>query len=441
MLNAGFPLAKRLNNAKTGLFKVSSCKRGVNNGRMVAMEVFIWSCMLGGLITLACGALSEIVVSNSVASWRGLAYVLVMGTSCVLMSGLPMALVPGLAPDTLLLLQSTFGPLSGALVLRYLGLWLGVALVDRVVHTTINWGASLLVLVSGFLALVGAGWVQVPGLNPLLVSAGISSLGVVLAFQACVRASMLGDDMARWMVVACGFLAVMVLGLYACALWPDAISLTAKAAIGVGTVAHFLVGVTLTARRNRQNRRLKRMAGDAKGFDRATGLPTGSVLLSKVDDAFWRADRAQAECTVVALHLRNLYSMGEAAGHAVDQQILTAMSARIRRAVGFRYVVGLYHPRCFVVIISAGAKAKEVDRLVFRLRALLNKPLLVSDPRAGMHHFQPQFGIGISRLVPGTARPQEVLDETEQRALAHINGEMLPEMDSSTAATAAAPFR
>jgi len=104
-------------------------------------------------------------------------------------------------------------------------------------------------------------------------------------------------------------------------------------------------------------------------------------------------------------------------------------------------VVGLYHPRCFVVVISAGPNPKEVDRLIFRMRALLNKPLMVSDPRAGMHHFQPQYGVGISRLVPGTARPQEVLDETEQRALAHINGEMLPEMDSATASTAAAPLR
>lgn len=408
---------------------------------MVAMEVFIWSCMLGGLITLACGALSEILVHNSIASWRGLAYVLVMGSSCVLMSGLPMALIPGLQAHTLLLLQSTFGPLSGALVLRYLGLWLGVALVDRLVHNTIMWGATLLVVVSGYLAIVGAGWLELSGLNPLLVSACVSALGVLLAFQACVRASMLGDDLARWMVLACAFLGVMVLGLYACALWPDAISLPAKALIAVGTVAHFLVGITLTARRNRHNRRLKMLAGDDKGFDRATGLPTGSVLLAKVDDALWRAERANAQCTVVALHLRNLYSMSEAAGHTVDQQILSAMAARLRRAVGFRYVVGLYHPRCFVVVISAGPNPKEVDRLIFRMRALLNKPLMVSDPRAGMHHFQPQYGVGISRLVPGTARPQEVLDETEQRALAHINGEMLPEMDSATASTAAAPLR
>jgi len=78
------------------------------------------------------------------------------------------------------------------------------------------------------------------------------------------------------------------------------------------------------------------------------------VLLAKVDDALWRAERAHAQCTAVACTLRNLYSMSEAAGHTVDQQILSAMAARLRRAVGFRYVVGLYHPRCFVVVISAG---------------------------------------------------------------------------------------
>ncbi len=405
------------------------------------MEFFIWSCMLGGLITLACGALSEILIHNAIASWRGLAYVLVLGSSSVLMSGLPLALFPDFPPDALLLLQSAFGPLSGALVLRYLGLWLGAALVDRTVHHTIMGGSTLLVLVSGFLAALSAGWLYLPGLNPLLVSACASTLGVLLALQACVRASMLGDDLARWMVLACVFLGLMVLGLYACALWPDAISLPGKAVIALSTVAHFLVGITLTTRRNRQNRQLKRMAGDARGFDRATGLPTGSVLLAKVDDAFWRAGRAHAECTVVALHLRNLYAISEAAGHTVDQLILSAMAARIRRAVGFRYVVGLYHPRCFVVVISAGTKHQEVERLIFRLRALFNKPLMVSDPQAGMHQFQPQFGVGISRLVPGTARPQEILDETEQRALAHLNGEVQPESDTATVSTAAGPLR
>jgi GGDEF domain-containing protein len=440
-MGAALPLQSGPTGGITVFFKVSQCKSGVNNDCMVTLEIFIWSCMLGGLITLACGALSEIVVHNSLASWRGLAYVLVMGSSCVLMSGLSLELIPSLKADTLVLLQSTFGPLSGALALRYLGLWLGVALVDRMVHITIIGGAALLVLVSGLLALVGGGWLPLPGINLLLVSASISGLGVVLAFQACVRASVLGDDLARWMVLACVFLAIMVLGLYACALWPDAIGLPGKALIAVGTVAHFLVGITLTARRNRQNRRLKRMSGDDTGFDRATGLPTGSVLLTKADDAFWRAERTRSECTVVALHLRNLYSMSEAAGHAIDQQILTAMAARIRRAVGFRCVVGLYHPRCFVVIIAGAPNPKEVDRLIFRLRSLLNKPLLLSDPRAGMHHFQPQFGVGISRLVPGTARPQEVLDETEQRALAHINGEMLPEMNAAATATASSPLR
>lgn len=399
---------------------------------MVTMEVFIWSCMLGGLLTLACGALSEILVNNSVASWRGLAYVLVMGSSCVLMSGLPMVLVSDFPPQRLQLLQSTLGPLSGALALRYLGLWLGVALVDRMVHITITWGSVLLVSVSGLLALVGSGVLDWPGMDTLLVSAAISSVGIVLAFQACARASALGDDLARWMVLACVFLAVMVLGLYACALWPTAISLTVKAMIAVSTVAHFLVGITLTARRNRQNRQLNRRAGDAKGHDHATGLPTGSILLTKTDDAFWRAERTRTECTVVALHLRNLYSMGEAAGHGVDQQILSSMAARIRRAVGFRCVVGLYHPRCFVVILSAKHHSKEADRLVFRLRTLVNKPLLLADPQAGMHHFRPQVGIGISKWVPGGGRPQEILDETEQRAMAHIHGEMLADTETVT---------
>ena len=41
------------------------------------------------------------------------------------------------------------------------------ALVDRLVHNTIMWGATLLVVVSGYLAIVGAGWLELSGLNPL----------------------------------------------------------------------------------------------------------------------------------------------------------------------------------------------------------------------------------------------------------------------------------
>ena len=414
----------------------------MNNGAMGVTEIIIWSCLLGGLLTLSCGAVGEILSNNNPGAWRALSYVLVLGGSGVVGSGLPLALFPELSPQTLQTMQSIIAPLSGALVLWYLGVWLGVALVDRMLYVTINWGAAAMVGVAGLQALIGLGLISTGSLNPLWISAVVSTTGVLFALHASVRAYRLGDDLARWMAVACGFLGVMVVGLYTCALWPTAIPVGGKAVIALCALVHFLMGIRLSMRRNQANSRLKRRASDTVGFDRATGLPTGSVLLTKVDDALWRAERAGVGCAVVALHLRNLYSMSESAGHAIDQQILTAVAARVRRAVGFRYVVGLYHPRCFVMVITHAKRPQEVDRMVFRLKALLSNRLLLSDAQAGGHHFQPVFGLGVSHWIPGSSSAQQVLDDTEQRALAQVQAESPREAASTGSATltAASPL-
>ena len=117
----------------------------MNNGAMGVTEIIIWSCLLGGLLTLSCGAVGEILSDNNPGAWRALSYVLVLGGSGVVGSGLPLALFPDLSPQTLQTVQSIISPLSGALVLWYLGVWLGVALVDRMLYVTINWGAAAMV--------------------------------------------------------------------------------------------------------------------------------------------------------------------------------------------------------------------------------------------------------------------------------------------------------
>jgi len=124
----------------------------------------------------------------------------------------------------------------------------------------------------------------------------------------------------------------------------------------------FLVMVMLGIQRNQQLRKLERLSNLAAGVEPATGLPSGSMLLSKVDDAFWRSDRLSASSIVIALHLHNLYELSESDIPSIDLQILAAMAARIRRAVGFRCVVGLYHPRCFVVVLSVIKQPKAAEK-------------------------------------------------------------------------------
>jgi GGDEF domain-containing protein len=144
------------------------------------------------------------------------------------------------------------------------------------------------------------------------------------------------------------------------------------------------------------------------------------VLLSDVTHAFWRTARFHGECTVVCLNLHNLYELGEKAGHAVDQQILAAMAARIRRAAGFRCVVGLYHPRCFVVVISADKRRDLVNQTITRLRSMVGRPLVVVGRDQHRHEYTPQLGLGIVTVDPSQVEPIKALADAERQALATV---------------------
>jgi GGDEF domain-containing protein len=240
---------------------------------------------------------------------------------------------------------------------------------------------------------------------------------VVVSLVATTRAALLGDPLARWMVLACLCLAVFVAGLTVRALQVEGFGVGTWIVTAIFTLAFFLIVSTLTFVRGRENRKLAHLAGLQFGADPATGLPTGSVLLSKVEHAFWRTARSRGECTVVCLNLHNLYELGEAAGHGVEHQILAAMAARIRRAAGFRCVLGLYHPRCFVVVISADKSQQSVNSTVGRLRALVARPLWVVGRDYGRHEFTPLVGIGVVTANPQDTDPFEAISNAERQAL------------------------
>ena len=385
---------------------------------MATSEIIVWSSMLGGFATLALVALAEVYRNRTVGSWRTLVFVVLTGASCMLMSGWVEAVLPDLPAILTSVLKASLAPLNGALALTYLGHWLGVEKEDRLSHRVV-----ILVTLGLIATAVGAGAAVLllgpeAAVTPMEFSAVLSTLGAVAGLGITVRAAILGDDLARWMVWACLFLIVMVVGMFAQALFPSYMAWPLMALVVLCVISHFLVVTALTVKRNRLTRELLKLAKSPLNVDAGTGLPTGSKLISKVDDAIWRSTRLNRACTVVCLHLGNLYEMGETAGHGVEQQILATMTARIRRAVGFRHVVGLYHPRCFVVVISTLPKDQEVERLVVRLRTVLAHPLKVWDVKFATHIFQPRFGIGMARNGAATADATAVLDIAERDALA-----------------------
>jgi GGDEF domain-containing protein len=384
---------------------------------MQTTELVIWSAMFGGLAALASFAMIDALVRRSVASWRAFVFVTLTGTACVLLTGLPMAVFPD-APSLLMhMLQNSLGLLSGALTLTYLGSWLGVTAADRLVRLTIWLGAVSLVLCACLLATLTLLSTPEQWHDLLTMTATVNGLAVLLPLVIAIRAIALGDRLAWGFVFASGLLGFMVAGLYARGLQVSGLGPTMWATTAVCTVGFFMLGTYLGLRRDRVNRHLERLANLAQGADPATGLPKGSVLLSKLDDAIWRSARMNQECTVICLRLQNLYELSEIVGHHSDKQILSAMSARIRRAIGFRHMLGLYHPQCFVVVMSTYSNTRLVEKSLQRLRYLMAKPLTVVGLDDATHSFLPHMGIGSVLITAENCDPATVLDQAERLSL------------------------
>ncbi|WP_439114454.1 hypothetical protein [Hydrogenophaga sp.] len=387
---------------------------------MLISELAVWSAMLGGLLTLLALSLVDALVNRTVGSVRNLWFVLVTGASCVLVTGLPEVLFPDLPAHLLLVLKASLGPLAGAMALYFLGNWLGGVREDALVHRLTAWGGALVCLAALVLAVVASQTAAAHFVSLLRVAAVVNMVPVLLAALAVWRAAQLGDPLARWMGLAVACLAATVCGIYLRGLQVPGFGLFTWVLTAVFTVAFFLVSTVLVLVRNQKNRQLARLSRLQAGAEPATGLITGSALLSQVEHVFWRTARRQGECTVVCLYLSNLYEMAEPSGHGAEHQILATMAARIRRAAGFRCVVGLYHPRCFVVVLSTDKHAAPASETVARLRSMATQAVAVMDEAEAYHAFVPRLGLGVITVNPASAESMDVLNDAERQAMALV---------------------
>ncbi len=386
-------------------------------GFMPLSELVIWSAMLGGLMTILAMAIVDGLHQRTPGALRNLVFVLVTGTSCVVMTGLPEALLPGLPAHLVMVLKAGLGPTAGALALYFLGNWLGGIREDVWVHRLTVWGGGVLLGVAMLLALVAA---QLPAerfVDLLWLVAAVNMVPAALAVVVVVRSAVLGDPLARWMSVAIVCLVLMVAGLYMKGLGVAWMGTGLHLLTAVASVTFFLVATVLVLLRTRQIRLLRRLMRLEMGAEPATGLPTGSALLSQMEHSFWRTARRHGRCSVICLYLSNLYEITDSDTQQIDGQILVALAARIRRAAGFRCLVGLYHPRCFVVVMGSERAEEPIADTVANLRALAEMPLAVTAEWQLQRSFVPQIGVGVVTIDPRKADPLKVLNQAEHMAL------------------------
>lgn len=373
--------------------------------------------MSGVLLTLWAVAAVDAAVQRSVPAVRGLAFIVLTGGAAMVLSGLPQVLWPTLDPSRVLILKASLGSLGGALAMIYLGIWIGGAREDTLIHWTLAICCPFLVL-GGTVLAVAAAWLGLPAEQGLLTAAAIcNAVCVVAAGVVSVRSATLGDRLARWMVLACLFLAATVAGMYAKALHVGSGGNWGWLLAAVCTVSYFLIVIGLTISRNREMRRITRLARGAAQTEWGIEMPLGPRLLPQVEDALWRSARVGRECVVAAVSIPNLYALGDDVGQeGVDGEILGALAARIRRVVGFRNVVGLYHPRCFVLVVSAVQDRKRGELLATRLLLSLRKPVKVGMHPVS-HDFVPEVGIGVVAVNGATDAALAAINQAEQLAL------------------------
>ena len=400
---------------------------------MPIFEIAIWSVMFGGILTLVTLAVGDAVVHRSATSTFSMLCFVAVGASCVVMTGLPEALYPDLPRGLMMTLKVFLGPMAGAMALYFLGVWLGGLHEDELVHRLTAWGGAMLMVAA--LALMLVAWTDLASSTTLLgVAALVNGVPVVLALVVVARSAVLGDPLARWMLIAVGFLALMTTGMYAKGLNIEGLGLRTWALTAASTLAFFSIVLVLVQLRLRQQRKLMRLLSLELGADPATGLPTGQELLSKVEHAFWRAARLRSKSTVICICLTNLYERSEPPVPGSDHQVLVAMAARIRNAAGFRCVVGLYHPRCFVVVLSTEKSGQEIKKTLQELRTVGNAPVTLIGEWQTKHVFRPLVGIGTITVQPPKSSPMAVINDAERAALQSVSGSKAD--DQYTLATA-----
>lgn len=374
--------------------------------------------MLGGLLTLTGLALADLFNGRSLGSLRNLLFVSITGASCVVMTGLPEVFFPDLPARLLMALKAGLGPAAGAMGVYYVGTWLGGAREDGRVHKLTAIGGALLISAAVILVVLATQIDPENFRDLLMATAVVNMVPVLLALAAALRAARLGDPLARWMALAICCLAATTLGHYLRGLDVPGLGLGTWVFTAAITVVFFLMASVLALLRERQNRELARLSHLETSTDPATGLSSGSALIADVEHALWRAARLDCESAVLCLYVSNLYELSELAGPGAEHQILSTMAARIRRAAGFRCVVGLYHPRCFVVVLTLDPHQPAVRATAARLALTVSHPMVVFDEQRTRHPFRPRLGMGVITVDPHTATPADVINEAERQALA-----------------------
>jgi hypothetical protein len=377
-------------------------------------EFAVWSGLAGVLFVLMLAAVVEMLRQRSSGSVRSLVFLLTIGLTSLSLSGWLEWVWLSDKPQLHQIIRIILPPCSAALALLYLGIWLQDALQDDLSHYLVV-GTTLVCASTG----VGLMVLIVSGMQSndtlLMVSACVTLACAVVAVAVAARAWWLGDQLARWMSVACMILVIMVAGLFAITMrWLTGVQSALLVALSV--VAYLTFVLVLAVIRNRQRLILRQQSRGQMRTRVDTQLPSGTQAIRAIEEAMWRSERASSACVVATVNITNLIGWSlDQEGHA-EAHIMATLAARIRRVVGFRNVVGLVHSHCFVLAVSAVQDPRRGELLVNALQRSLVQPIPVWE-EGGKVQFMPEVGIGVVNVHGQSEGAMYAVKQAEQLAL------------------------
>ncbi|MBS7809128.1 7TM diverse intracellular signaling domain-containing protein [Variovorax sp. PCZ-1] len=358
-------------------------------------EIALWSACLGIFLSYFTLSFFYTAYNRLFQSLEAVVYVFVCGAFVALASGWVVNFFPhlwGISQQKWLVLSASSAAAISALGLRgFLRAQQRDALIDR--------GMLVVVVVAAAQLL----WLLLPPQEIRLdVMAMTLIVCAVIGFWLCLRAWLLGDELALAMTVACVAMVFAVTGLFAMALHMFANDLPMQVGTAVCAAGFIVITCHTLKRRHAEFVRMRRAVSMGRDRDLLTQLWTGAALIRKVDESVARAKRNRKEMAVICVELANAATLRQEFGNNGAEQVIYAMAARVRQASGSSAAaVGRYSDSSFVVVLDSVQRPGVLRTVGLRLAVALRRPYMLNAQSSSPGEFRADVGVGVARISPG----------------------------------------
>ncbi|MEW6678501.1 MAG: diguanylate cyclase [Pseudomonadota bacterium] len=113
--------------------------------------------------------------------------------------------------------------------------------------------------------------------------------------------------------------------------------------------------------------------------DTLTGLPNRTLLMDRLEQAILRARRQQDRVGVLFLDLDGFKAVNDTQGHAVGDEVLRQLAARLQQVVRANDIVARLGGDEFVVCLADAAQREQIKLVCDKLLAAIARPVRVAN--------------------------------------------------------------